>query len=225
MKIEKLKQANFEYLLGGLLIFLLSAAVAREYEVLGDTRRLFLVPLLCILLLLGIWSLVIEKKWLIIGGGIAATGVGIAVMNFLWEIPELRIFNFGILSLFLLASTWVAFQNLLSSDSIDLNKIFGGICIYLLFGIIWGIFYLLIHIVIPGSFEGLPSSAIGAQFLDLMYFSFVTLTTLGYGDLIPVRPLARTVSYLEAILGQFYVAVLVAWLVGMYLFSKRDKQP
>ena len=55
MKIEKIKQANFEYLLGGILIFLLSAAIAREYEVLGDTRRLFLEPLLWILLFLSVW--------------------------------------------------------------------------------------------------------------------------------------------------------------------------
>ena len=60
-----------------------------------------------------------------------------------------------------------------------------------------------------------------------MYFSFITITTLGYGDLIPLKPLARTFAFLEAIVGQFYVAVLVAWLVGMYLSDKTQdrKQP
>ena len=57
---------------------------------------------------------------------------------------------------------------------------------------------------------------------EFMYYSFVTITTLGYGDLTPVRPLARAVTYLEAIVGQFYVAVLVAWLVGMYLLGQEQ---
>ena len=81
-------------------------------------------------------------------------------------------------------------------------------------------FSLFTNMAIPDSFHGLTSTAIGAPFSELMYFSFVTITTLGYGDLIPVKPLARTVAFLEAIIGQFYVAVLVAWLVGMYLSEK-----
>jgi len=81
-------------------------------------------------------------------------------------------------------------------------------------------FYLFTNMAIPDSFHGLTPTTIGAQFSEFMYFSFVTITTLGYGDLIPVKPLARTVAFLEAIIGQFYVAVLVAWLVGMYLSEK-----
>ncbi|TFG66017.1 MAG: two pore domain potassium channel family protein, partial [Nitrospirales bacterium] len=77
-----------------------------------------------------------------------------------------------------------------------------------------------ISLAIPDSFHGLTSSDIGAQLPELMYYSFVTITTLGYGDIIPVKPLVRTVAYLEAIVGQFYVAVLVAWLVGSYLSEK-----
>ena len=60
----------------------------------------------------------------------------------------------------------------------------------------------------------------GTQLPELMYFSFVTIPSLGYGDITPLKPIARTFAYLEAIVGQFYVAVLVAWLVGMYLSDK-----
>ena len=70
----------------------------------------------------------------------------------------------------------------------------------------------------------MSSTDLGAQLTELMYYSFVTITTLGYGDLTPLKPMVRTLAYLEAILGQFYVAVLVAWLVGMYLSGKNQNR-
>ena len=215
-----IKRLNFEYLLGGLLIIILSGAIAQEEGVRGETRRLFMEPALCIILLMGVWSLVSQKKWLIIGGIIAGTGVATASLNFFWDMPELRLLNLGILFVFCLASTGVAFQSLLLSSSVDVNKIIGAICIYLLLGLDWSFLYLFINMAIPNSFNGLSSTDIGNQFPELVYFSFVTITTLGYGDLTPVKPLARTVAFLEGFVGQFYVAVLVAWLVGMFLSSK-----
>ena len=59
-----------------------------------------------------------------------------------------------------------------------------------------------------------------------MYFSFVTLTTLGYGDITPVNTFARTLAYLEAAIGQLYLTVLIASLVGIHIStSTQDKQP
>ena len=212
-----MKRMNFEYLLGALLILILSGAIAQEEGVRGETRRLFMEPALCIMLLMGVWSLGREKKWLFIGGIIAAAGVVTATINFFWDMPELRLLNLGILFVFCLASTGVAFQGLLFSSSIDVNKIIGAICIYLLLGLDWSFLYLFINMAIPNSFNGLSPTNIGAQLPELVYYSFITLTTVGYGDLTPVKPLARTVAFLEGFVGQFYVAVLVAWLVGMFL--------
>jgi voltage-gated potassium channel len=216
------KRMNFGYLLGGLLLLTLSVAIAQEEGIRGESRQLFIVPTLCIMLLMGIWSLVNEKKLLIAGGVIAVIGVATATLNFFGEIPGLELLNIGIMLVFCLASTWIAIQNLLLAGSIDLNKIIGAICIYLLLGINWAVFYLFINLAIPDSFHGLGTTEIGNQLSELLYFSFVTMTTLGYGDLTPVKPLAQTAAYLEAIVGQFYVAVLVAWLVGMYLSKKNQ---
>jgi voltage-gated potassium channel len=157
---------------------------------------------------------------LIIGGAIAVIGIATATINFFLDIPELELVNIGIMLVFCLASTWIAGKNLLLSGSVDVNKIIGAICMYLLLGINWAIFYLFINMAIPDSFHGLTATHIGTQLAEFIYYSFVTMTTLGYGDLTPVRPLARTFAYLQAIVGQFYVAVLVAWLVGMYLSGK-----
>lgn len=218
-----IKRMNFGYLLGGLLFLMLSVAIAREVGITSETRRLFLEPALCLMLLMGIWSHVSEKKWLMVGGGIlTVSGVATATIDYFLDIPELQFVNMSILFVFSLVSTWIASRHLLLSGPITVNKIIGAICIYLLIGLNWSVFYLIINIINPNSFHGLTSTAIGVQFSELLYYSYVTITTLGYGDVTPIRPIARTLSYLEAIVGQFYVAVLVAWLVGMYLSEKNQ---
>ncbi|MEJ2231713.1 MAG: potassium channel family protein [Nitrospirales bacterium] len=223
MKRESMKRVNFEYLLGGLLLLILAVAISQEVGVKVETRRLFLEPALCLMLLMGIWSLGTEKKWLLVGGVILAiSGIVSTTINLFLDIPELLLVNIGIMFVFTLASTWIASRHLLLSGAIDLNKIIGAICTYLLLGLNWALSYLFINFAIPESFHGLTSTDLRTQFAELLYYSFVTITTLGYGDLTPVRPLARTLAYLEAIVGQFYVAVLVAWLVGMYLSEKNQ---
>ncbi len=218
--MKTIQRSNFEYLLGGLLVLILVSALIREHQVMEDAGFLFMEPAICLLLLLGIWGLGGQRNWLLTGGLFVVMAFATAIIAIVGNRPDLRIVNLGILLGFSLTSTWIALRSLLRSHVIDVNKIFGGICIYLLLGVNWTFFYLFINLAYPQSFSGLPSTTIAQQFPDLMYFSFVTLTTLGYGDLTPVKPLARSVAYLEAIVGQFYVAVLVAWLVAMYISGK-----
>ena len=99
------------------------------------------------------------------------------------------------------------------------DAIFGAVCGYLLLGIIWSILYSAVETAFPESF-GMPASR-GADLAAvrpdrgvLSYYSFITLATVGYGDVTPTTPLARTLAWMEAITGQFYLAVLVAGLVG-----------
>lgn len=99
------------------------------------------------------------------------------------------------------------------------DAILGTVCGYLLLGIIWSLLYYAVETASPGSFN-LPApdhADAAAEPLDrgaLSYFSFITLATVGYGDVTPRTPLARTLAWIEAIAGQFYLAVLVAGLVG-----------
>ncbi len=99
------------------------------------------------------------------------------------------------------------------------DAIFGAICGYLLLGIIWSLLYSAAETASPGSFR-LPetkSSQAAAARPDrgtFAYYSFITLATVGYGDVTPTTPLARNLAWMEAVTGQFYLAVLVAGLVG-----------
>jgi hypothetical protein len=108
----------------------------------------------------------------------------------------------------------------LGSGKVTWDKIYGAVCAYLLFGYAWTFAYSVIEEVQPGSFISLSSPAphdLVSSVMQLRYFSFVTLATVGYGDIVPHTPTARTMALLEAILGQFYLVALVGRLVGLHI--------
>ncbi len=115
----------------------------------------------------------------------------------------------------------LAVKQVFASRSIELNNIVGAICIYLLLGVIWALIYTLLNTLVPGSFGGEIAGNAHSQFHDFLYFSMVTLTSLGYGDISPVGAAARALATIEVVFGQFYIAVLVAGLVAAYL--QRDE--
>ena len=96
---------------------------------------------------------------------------------------------------------------------VDANKLYAVCCAYLLAGLSWSMLYALTELIAPGSFR-VPEEG-GDAFSQLVYFSLVTLTTLGYDDITPVSGFARMSASIEAIFGQAYMAVLVARLVGL----------
>jgi hypothetical protein len=93
------------------------------------------------------------------------------------------------------------------------HRIQGGIAAYLLLGVMWAAAYALVETVHPGSFSGAVGTAGGHR--AWMYFSFVTLCTVGYGDILPVHPAARSLAMLEAVTGPLYIAILLARLVSL----------
>lgn len=94
------------------------------------------------------------------------------------------------------------------------DTVLGALVVYLLIGVTATYVYDLIEISSPGSFTNLQGTMPAAIFAELNYFSLVTLTTLGYGDIAPVQPLARIVATFEAVVGQFFVAAVVGLLVS-----------
>jgi len=107
---------------------------------------------------------------------------------------------------------------------VTFETIAGALCVYLLLGLTWAFFYGLIELADPESFQPYKYDDDALEFFlgdpafsRLVYYSFCTLTTLGLGDISPVKGVARTLSYMEAVVGQFYMAVLVARLVGLHI--------
>ncbi|MDD5669194.1 MAG: ion channel [Candidatus Omnitrophica bacterium] len=113
---------------------------------------------------------------------------------------------------FLLVSIVLLISKMFSVSKVTSDTIAGGISVYLLFGFLWTAFYYAIYIFDRRAFN------FSSQFSEysLFYFSFSTITTLGYGDIYPVNKLAMSISNLEVITGQMYVAIFISRLVGLH---------
>ena len=102
--------------------------------------------------------------------------------------------------------------------AINLHRVLGAIAAYLLIGLMWSYAYFLADMIIPGSIHPTASTQeMVSPMARYVYFSFTTLTTLGYGDIVPLHPIARTLAVCEGLIGQLYPAVLIAGLLGMAL--------
>lgn len=107
------------------------------------------------------------------------------------------------------------------SRKVTRNVLYATFSLYLILGLFWGSLYALLNEIIPGAYSGMLLEDMQGNTLHTFnYFSFVTLTTLGYGDIIPQTAGASSLCQMEAIFGQFFTAVVVAWLVGMHVSDK-----
>ena len=111
-----------------------------------------------------------------------------------------------------------------NAKRVSTNILFATFSLYLVIGLFWGALYTLLNEIIPGSYGGVLLENTKTAFHVFNYFSFVTLTTLGYGDITPLTAGASSLCQMEAIVGQFYTAVVVAWLVGMHVSRKYDEK-
>ncbi|HZQ69356.1 MAG TPA: ion channel [Terriglobales bacterium] len=114
----------------------------------------------------------------------------------------------------------------LSTETVTRDTIYGALSVYLLMAFVWGIAYLLLETLQPGglSMDITRHPNHKVDWFDCMFYSFVTLTSLGYGDMVPISAQCRSLSVLEAVSGIMYVAVLVARLVGLYAARKSEVQ-
>jgi hypothetical protein len=148
-------------------------------------------------------------------------------------IPALRLSQVAmvLLTLFLLNTTVTVLLRVFTEEPVTVDTLSAALCVYLLMGYLWGSLYGLMYVVSPGGFQlpvwWTPSNQQGIATdvpMNLMtYFSFTTLTTLGYGDVLPIGAAARAAVILEAVLGHFYLAVLVARLIGLHVADTRRR--
>lgn len=120
--------------------------------------------------------------------------------------------------LFLAYTLVTLLRAVLRSQNVTLDTIYGAVSVYLLMAFVWGAAYVLLETIHPGALaiNSMRNPDHQIDWSDCMFYSFVTLTTVGYGDMIPVLPQARLLSILEAVSGTMYVGILIARLVSLY---------
>lgn len=210
---------NFIYLTLSLLLLLLGASLVDQFNVKHGQQ--LVQAFTVITLISGIMRFRNSKLSFRIGSGVVVVVVAVSLLGILLDESGLYNLHLVILIVFYIWVTWLVIGQVLFSGPVDSNKIVGAICVYLLLGLIWALCYLLIAQLVPGAYNGLEQAPWYENFSAVAYYSYVTLTTLGYGDISPVVPIARFLVYMEAITGVFYMAILVASLVGIRLSNIR----
>ena len=174
--------------------FILMAAI---YAVSESNRQTVIALILGVPMLATIWlKILIRAEWLMVAGGV------ITILFFGYIIVNLLKFIF-------------------KAPRVSRNVIYASIIVYLLLGVTWGSVFLLVYQLDPTSFDLSVVQITKIEHI-FMYFSFVTLTTLGYGDISPITSHVYSLAVLEAIIGQLYLTVLVARLVGLHISHSTD---
>ena len=177
--------------------FLSAVLVSAVYALSQKIRNLAIAALLAIPMLISIWAQYFVKSEAIflIGRICGACFIAFTIFHIL--------------------------QNIFHEQDVTKDTIAGAAAVYLLFGLMWSFLYGVLEHIEPGSFAISEAQTLGERNI-FIYYSFVTITTLGYGDIMPVTYIASSLAVMEAVVGQLYLVVLVAWLVGMYV-SKKSK--
>jgi len=201
-----------------LLIFVLFPMSGR-----GPLGGVVLQLVFSLILISGV-ALVAHSRIALVLATLLAAGTGIVEWIRLYE-PSKQLTVIG-------TSLWIVFFSMLAAvilvrvfreGKINLHRIQGAVCVYLLLGVIWSGCYRLVIQFDPAAFN-LPVPPVDDTVLSqLVYFSFVTLTTVGYGDMTAVHSAARSLALLEALAGQLFPAVLIARLVSMEVSSREHK--
>ncbi len=185
-------------------------------------------PILSLIMQLGIIVSAIfmvsdSRGHLLLGLGFGLPPSLILIFTTRQEMGNLTWVAYGMILILYLHTIRLMLLQVFKAKKVTINTIALALCIYVLLGFLWTLFYIPLAALNPDAFlfnvvhEGMPMQD------NLQYFSFVTLTTLGYGDIVPVAPLARSLAILEAITGVLFLAVLISRLVGSYNSDRRSQ--
>jgi hypothetical protein len=160
---------------------------------------------------------------------IAVAVLGLVVQVMRWTgygaaTPALVVWDDAMTLLLLAILTGLVLEHVFREGPITGDRIRGAIAAYLLIGLVWVFAYRLVDYLSPGALSiGPLDRTPGRGPQTVAYFSFVTLTTLGYGDITPIHPAARVLAIAEALVGQLYPAILLGRLVSLQISSRTEK--
>ncbi len=213
---------NFVYLFFSLIALIFSAAVMAEVQ--GSLMEDIFSIMTVVMLFTSIKSLKTDVtiKWSIYV--LTAAFVLLTILGKFFPHHFYVYFLLITLLVFFVGAFVTAFKQVLFVGDIDGNKIIGSLTLYLLLGLIWAMIYLIILTMDPQAFSGIEAGSWQQIFARVSYYSFVTLTTLGYGDILPTNHIAEFFVSMEAIIGVFYMAIIVSSLISLRLSAMQNKK-
>jgi hypothetical protein len=208
------KHRGCRFLLGILTVLLVSFPVLEEM-----TRPILLIAVVASVFVAGV--IVVESGRFRVRNAVSLAVLQI-VLTGLAVAQTVSSFSYLVTVAFALATTTLLIayciycvgRYVLQASYITRDQIYAGMCAYLMLGFAFGCIYYLVEMLSPGCFS-INASKLSSDSPDLMYFSFVTLATLGYGDITPVAKVSRALAEVEALAGMLYIAVFMAKLVSM----------
>lgn len=215
-----MQRTDFSYLLAALLIFLVLVPLAEDFVV--GSPPVIRALLFSTILVIGVWSLRGGGRLFPVGMLFVVAGVVFSLVSARSNFIAFQYLSLVALIGFLVVAIAHTFRQIAFGTDMNFNRVMGAICVYLLLGVIWALSYSVLELAVPGSFAGFETHVDRGWDSEWLYFSFVTMTTLGYGDLLPISATARAMAYMQAVFGQFYIAILVAGLVGAYIARKTE---
>jgi hypothetical protein len=225
--MSKLEWPKFGFL--GLLICLVLLLLVAPFLQKSSPTLPILSLLLTAALFFSVYAFIQDKRVLVIASIIAAPTFFANWISYFLDTSTSFLIKDFFSALFFCYISINILLGIFRQKTISSDLIYGSICVYLLIGLAWAFVYSAIETTNPGSFEILINYAKDPSQIDrqatlslFVYYSYVTLTTLGFGDITPVTPPAQSFSILEALTGQFYLVILVARLVGNYLLNSKE---
>jgi hypothetical protein len=145
---------------------------------------------------------------------LAAAIILLGSLHYTLHIKALDRLQLGLNAAFLMQMLFMIWMHIKKETEVTIELIMAAASAYILLGLLWAYAYFLLEIFHPNSFKG--SENLGDDIWNFYYFSFVTLTTMGYGDILAITKSARALAILEAITGQLYLAIMISRLVGLH---------
>jgi len=205
-------RGRFLFLLISILLMLVLSPLLEDFVGLKFLLNIFMT----VIFISGVYAVSQKKIYMLITAALA-----IPLLASLWSAYFIKIPYFqltgqicGVLCMAFMVI--IILSHIIRVKNVTADVIFGAIVVYLLMALMWSFMYSVVEDLHPGSFV-IPEGPIKDSRFLFTYFSFVTLSTLGYGDITPLTAAACSLSILESIIGQIYLVVVVAWLVGMFV--------
>ncbi len=209
---------HFRFLLGSILLMFVLRPFVEAYGRIGVLTDIFFA----LILLSAVQAFVKRGKGFYVAFFIAFPALLLEVISFFSPSEPIALIKRIAFALFLAYILVIILSHIFREKEVTEDLITGAVCVYLLLGMVWAFVYYFLELAKAGSFSFATTSPQDVG--PFIYYSFVTLTTVGYGDITPLTAPARSLAILEAVTGQLYLAITIARLVGVHASGSRGKE-